>query len=90
MFTPSSPVVLKTSYILKQTCNFLDVGLLKYVWPFVLPGMKGLRELNICETKNCGIKVCELELEKWKKCGKIGNKQIFISFTYLFMDFILL
>ena len=26
-------------------------------------GTKGLREQNICETKNCEIKVCELDLE---------------------------
>ena len=27
------------------------------------PGTEGLREQNICETKNCEIKVCELDLE---------------------------
>ena len=47
-----------------------------------------LREVNICETKNCGIKVCELDLEKSKNCGKIANEQIFIVFTYLFMYFV--
>ena len=46
----------------------------------LLSNTKGLRELNICETKNWEIKV-------W---GKMGNKQIFTAFTYLFMDFILL
>ena len=40
--------------------------------------MKGLRELNICETKNCEIKVYELDLEKLKNCGKIANEQIFL------------
>ena len=50
--------------------------------------MKELRELNICETKNCEIKVCELDLEKSTNCGKIANEQIFIAFNYLFMDFI--
>ena len=55
-----------------------------------MPGAKGLRQLNICETKYCEIKVCELDLEKPKNCGKIANEQIFIAFTYLFMDFILL
>ena len=40
--------------------------------------------------KNEKIKVCELDLEKWKYCGKIVNEEIFIAFTYLFMDFILL
>ena len=33
------------------------------------PGTKGLREKNICETKNWEIKVCELDLENWKNCG---------------------
>ena len=41
-------------------------------------------------TKNCEIKVCELDLEASKKCEKIANEQIFIAFTYLFKDFILL
>ena len=50
---------------------------------------KGLRELNICETRNFEIKVCELDLEKSRNCGKIANEQIFIAFNYLFMDFIL-
>ena len=40
-------------------------------------------------------KIAELKLVNWtskneKKCGKIANEQIFITFTYLFMDFILL
>ena len=51
---------------------------------FVPPGTRGLREPNICETKNCEIKVCELDLEKSKNCEKIANEQIFIAFTYLF------
>ena len=51
-------------------------------------GAKGLRQLNICETKYCEIKAYELDLEKPKNCGKIANEQIFIAFTYLFMDFI--
>ena len=54
------------------------------------PGPKGLRELNICETKNCKIKVCELDLEKSKNCGKIVSEKVFNPFTYLFIDFILL
>ena len=49
---------------------------------------KGLRELSICEKKKSEIKVCEPDLEKSKNCGKIANEQIFIAFTYLFMDFI--
>ena len=53
-----------------------------------MPGAKGLRELNICETKNCEIKVCELDLEKSKNCGEIANEQILIAFTYLIMNFI--
>ena len=61
-------------------------GLFRNVWPFV--GTKGLRELNICETKNYEIKVYELDLDNWKKCGKIANEQVFISFTCLFKDFI--
>ena len=53
------------------------------------PSTKGLRDkINVCETKNCEIKVCELDLETKKKCGKIANEQIFIAFTYLFKDFI--
>ena len=31
--------------------QLLNTGLFKYVWPFDPPGTKGLRELNICETK---------------------------------------
>ena len=50
----------------------------------------GLKELNICETKNGEIKICELDLAKWKIFGKIANEEIFIAFTYLFVDFILL
>ena len=46
-------------------------------------------ELNICETKNCEKRVCELDLEKSNNCGKIANEQIFTAFTYLFMYFIL-
>ena len=49
--------------------------------------MKGLRELNICEIKNCKINVCELDLEKSKNYGKIGYEQIFIAFTYLWTLF---
>ena len=66
----------------------LDAGLLKYLRPFVSLGIKRLRELNICETKNCEIKVCELDLKKLKDCGKIANEKIFNVFTYFFMDFI--
>ena len=62
----------------------------KYVCLFVSPGTKGLRELNICETKTCKIKVCELDHEKSRNCGKTANEQIYIAFTYLFMDFALL
>ena len=40
------------------------------------------------QTKNCEKKVRELDLEKLKNCGNIPNEQIFIAFTYLFMDFI--
>ena len=63
------------SYTLKQTCSLqlLDAGLFKFVWSFVPPGTKELRELNICDTKNCEIKVCELDLEKGKNCRKIAN-----------------
>ena len=53
------------------------VCLFKYVWPFVSPDTKGLRELNICESKNCEIKVCEMGLEKSKNCGKIANKIVY-------------
>ena len=45
--------------------------------------MKGLRELNICEARNCEIKVCELDFEKSKNWRKIANEQIFITFAYL-------
>ena len=34
------------------------------------------------------MKVYELDLDNWKKCGKIANEQVFISFTCLFKDFI--
>ena len=57
------------------------------MWPFVPPDMKGLRELNICETKNCEIKVCEPHIENWKSCGKIANEQIFIAFICLWTLF---
>ena len=52
--------------------------------------MKMLRELNICETKNCEIKVCELDLKNEKNCENIVNEQIFMAFTYLFVEFVLL
>ena len=35
------------------------------------PGMKGLRELNICEATNCKIKVCELDLENIEKWARL-------------------
>ena len=54
------------------------------------PDTKGLRELKICETKNCKIRVSEMDLEKCRNCGKIANEQIFIAFTYILMDFVLL
>ena len=41
----------------------LDGGLFKYVRPLLPSCTKGLGELNICETKNCEIKVCELDLK---------------------------
>ena len=65
-----------------QVCLSMDL--------LLRPSTKGLRELNICETKNCEIKVCELDLKKLKDCGKNANEKIFNAFTYLFMDFILL
>ena len=75
----------KGSYILKPTA----VQVFVYVcMTFCPPQHKRLRELNICETKNCEIKVCELDLKKSKNCKKIVNEQIFIAFTHLFMDFI--
>ena len=37
----------------------LDGGLFKYIRPFVTIWNEGLREQNICETKNCEIKVFE-------------------------------
>ena len=46
------------------------------------PSTEGLRELNIYETKDCEIKVCELDLEKCKNCGKIANERICIAFIY--------
>ena len=68
--------------------EFLDASLFKYVWSFVPPDTKGLRELNICEKNDC--EIFELDLKKWKKCGNIVGEQIFIALTYLFMDFIFL
>ena len=50
--------------------DYLYAGLLKHVWPFVPHDTKGLREGIICETKNCEIKVCEMNLEKWRKLWK--------------------
>ena len=49
-----------------ENLQLLDAGLFKYVWPFVPPGKKGLREWNICKTKNFEIKVCELDLQNEK------------------------
>ena len=60
----------------------MQVCLCKYVLPFVPPGTKELREQNICETKNCEIKASELDIKKWKDCGKIAKEQIFIAFTF--------
>ena len=64
--------------------QLLDAGLLKYVWSFIPPGTEELRELNICETKNCKINVCKLDLKKLGNCGAV------FYCIYLFMDFILL
>ena len=66
---------------INKPAAFLDAGLFKYVWSLVSPSTKELRELNICETKKCKIKVYELDLENWKTWGKIANEQIFIAFT---------
>ena len=55
-FNPFMPSGNERLYILNQTQRFLDA--------FCPPGTKGLRELNICETKNCEIKVCGIDLEK--------------------------
>ena len=33
------------------------------------PDTKELGEQSICQTKNCEIKVCELDLENWENCG---------------------
>ena len=49
-----------------ENLQLLDAGLFKYVWLFVPPCTKGLRERNICKTKNFEIKVCELNLENEK------------------------
>ena len=39
------------------------------MYDLLLPsGRKEFREQNICETKNCEIKVCELDLKNWKDC----------------------
>ena len=48
------------------------------------------RELFIRETKKYEIKVCKLDFEKSKNCGKIAHEKIFNAFIYLFMGFILL
>ena len=47
----------KRLYILNL--QFLDAGLFKYIWSFVPPGTKGLRILNICETKSYENKSCK-------------------------------
>ena len=59
------------------------------MYDLLLPsGTKGLREQNICETK--------LKFVNWTSKTerivelKMAKEQSFISFTYLFMDFILL
>ena len=60
----SIPSGNKRSNILKQTCNFKMQVFLSMYGPFVSPGRKGLRELTICETKYCEIKVCEMDSKK--------------------------
>ena len=69
----------------KTKLYLLDTCLFKYVWPFVPPATKRLRELNICETENCekNVEKCELYLEQSKNCGQFANEQIFVAFTYL-------
>ena len=42
-------------------------------------------EINICETKNCVIKVFELDLEKSKNDRKTANDQIFVAFTIIYL-----
>ena len=52
--------------------------------------MKGLRDLNICETKIAKLKFVNWTSKNEKNWGKIANELIFIAFAYLFMDSILL
>ena len=55
----------------------------------LLLGTKGLREQNICVKQ----KIAKLKFVYWTSKTerivkfKIANEQIFIAFTYLFMDF---
>ena len=58
------------------------------MYDLLLPsGTKGLREQNICETKNCEIKVCELDLENWKNTLTLTLKTLkdFFSFKTCFI-----
>ena len=47
------------------------------------PGTKGLREQNIFETKNCKVKVCELDLENWKNFEVKDGE--WAEFYYIFL-----
>ena len=54
------------------------------MYELLLPSStKGLREQNICETKNCKIKVWELDLKNYDVDLKMLNEQNFITFIFL-------
>ena len=59
----SYPVVKKGQISLNKPAAFADAGLLNMYYLLLPPVTKGLRELNMYETKNCKIKVCELDLK---------------------------
>ena len=72
-----------TTYVLLMKGTLKRKASQARIWDFPRAGVqtlekghintKRLRELNICETENCKIKVCELDLEESKYCGMIAN-----------------
>ena len=59
-----------------------------YVWSFVTTMHERVKRTKFCETKNCEIEVCKLNLQNWKDCLiKDGEWAHFIAFIYLWTLF---
>ena len=56
------------------------------MYDFLLPSSKkGLREQNVCETKNYEIKICELDFQIWKDCRFKDGEWAEFYYIYIFL-----